>query len=575
MSSFSEIQHVETDVLIIGGGVAGMMAAVGCIRSGVKPILMTKATFPSGSSSMARGGYSAAVARSDSPEFYYEDAIAASDGLCNRRLMKIMSSEVIERTYELDEWGLGLVKTDDGNFHQKNSGSHRMPRLLHCGKLMGKPLMKSLAKKLKEWEVPTLQHVIFVDFIKEAGRVTGAWGFYYRDARPVVVHAKSTILATGGAPQLHEINDSPPYVSGDGYAMALRAGAKLIDMEFIDYQLLTAAPLKIRGYPPHTSGFIHAGAYLLNKDKERFMWNYDPENGERSSRAMINRAVGMEIFKGRGTENYGIYLDTSHVIDKVNNGATSDVIRVFKNSGVDLSKDPMEVASGPHTYLGGVLIDEWGRTNIQGLYAGGEAAGGIHGANRLGGAALADSYVFGLRSGIGAACEIQGLDNPDPDRGNWKEGIEILKEKMSINKGPDDKEVRKKVQTVAVSLIGQIRHGDKLLKALDELKDLQEENRGCVVKGDTDKKKFDSLRRIQETDNLIEVSKMLSESALERKESRGGHFRNDCPDIDKEWECSLVVFQDQGKIAVKRREIVQEDEAGIEPENQPGTASVV
>ena len=176
MSSFSEIQHVETDVLIIGGGVAGMMAAVGCIRSGVKPILMTKATFPSGSSSMARGGYSAAVARSDSPEFYYEDAIAASDGLCNRRLMKIMSSEVIERTYELDEWGLGLVKTDDGNFHQKNSGSHRMPRLLHCGKLMGKPLMQSLAKKLKEWEVPTLQHVIFVDFIKESGRLTGDLG---------------------------------------------------------------------------------------------------------------------------------------------------------------------------------------------------------------------------------------------------------------------------------------------------------------------------------------------------------------------------------------------------------------
>lgn len=575
MNSFSDIQHIETDVLIIGGGVAGMMAAVGCVRSGVKPILMTKATFPSGSSSMARGGYSAAVSRSDSPEFYYEDAIAASDGLCNRRLMKLMSSEVIERTYELDEWGLGLIRMEDGSFHQKNSGSHRMPRLLHCGKLMGKPLMKSLAKKLKEWEIETIQHIIFVDFIKEGERVTGAWGFYYRDSRPVVVHAKSTILATGGAPQLHEVNDSPPYVSGDGYAMALRAGAKLIDMEFIDYQLLTAAPLKIRGYPPHTSGFIHAGAYLLNKDKERFMWNYDPENGERSSRAMINRGVGMEIFEGRGTENFGIYLDTSHVIDKVNNGATSDVIRVFKNCGVDLSKDPMEVASGPHTYLGGVLIDEWGRTNIPGLYAGGEAAGGIHGANRLGGAALADSYVFGLRSGIGASCEISDLDAPDPEKGNWKEGIEILKQKFSIDKGPDDKEIRKKVQIVAVTLIGQIRDGKKLIKALTALEDLKIENQSCLVKGESEKQKFDSLRRIQETDNLIEVSKMLSLAALERTESRGGHYRNDFPEVDGKWECSLVVSKDEEKIAVERREIVAEDVTAIEPENQPGTACVL
>ena len=575
MNSFSDIQHIETDVLIIGGGVAGMMAAVGCVRSGVKPILMTKATFPSGSSSMARGGYSAAVSRSDSPEFYYEDAIAASDGLCNRRLMKLMSSEVIERTYELDEWGLGLIRMEDGSFHQKNSGSHRMPRLLHCGKLMGKPLMKSLAKKLKEWEIETIQHIIFVDFIKEGERVTGAWGFYYRDSRPVVVHAKSTILATGGAPQLHEVNDSPPYVSGDGYAMALRAGAKLIDMEFIDYQLLTAAPLKIRGYPPHTSGFIHAGAYLLNKDKERFMWNYDPENGERSSRAMINRGVGMEIFEGRGTENFGIYLDTSHVIDKVNNGATSDVIRVFKNCGVDLSKDPMEVASGPHTYLGGVLIDEWGRTNIPGLYAGGEAAGGIHGANRLGGAALADSYVFGLRSGIGASCEISDLDAPDPEKGNWKEGIEILKQKFSIDKGPDDKEIRKKVQIVAVTLIGQIRDGKKLIKALTALEDLKIENQSCLVKGESERQKFDSLRRIQETDNLIEVSKMLSLAALERTESRGGHYRNDFPEVDGKWECSLVVSKDEEKIAVERREIVAEDVTAIEPENQPGTACVL
>ena len=217
------------------------------------------------------------------------------------------------------------------------------------------------------------------------------------DGAPVVVHARSTIIATGGAPQLHEVNDSPPYISGDGYAIALRAGADLIDMEFIDYQLMVAAPERIRGYPPHSSGFINAGAYLYNKDMERFMRRYDPERCERSTRAMVNRAVGTEIYEGRGTENHGVYLDTCHVFDVVNDGATADIVRVLKNCGVDLSKEPFEVASGPHTYLGGIRIDEWGRTTVEGLYSGGEASGGVHGANRTGGAALADSYVFNLQ----------------------------------------------------------------------------------------------------------------------------------------------------------------------------------
>ena len=210
MSPFSEVRKIETDALIIGGGVAGMMAAVGCVRSGVKPLLVTKATFPSGSSSMARGGYTAAMGHAepaDRPEFLYEDSVEASYGLCNRRLMRIMSEEAIQRTIELDAWGLGLVRMENGGYHQKKSASHRFPRLLHCGKLMGKPLMRALARKMRAWDVETIQHAILVDLMKEDGRVVGAWGFLYREGVPVVVHARSTLLATGGAPQLHEVND--------------------------------------------------------------------------------------------------------------------------------------------------------------------------------------------------------------------------------------------------------------------------------------------------------------------------------------------------------------------------------
>ncbi len=577
MSFSEEARRTETDVLIIGGGVAGMMAVVGCRRSSVEPVLMTKATFPSGSSSMARGGYSAAMGHSnpaDKPEFLFEDSVQASYDLCNRRLMRVMSHEAIDRTIELDAWGLGLIRMDNGLYHQKPSASHRYDRLLHCGKLMGKPLMQSLHKKMKSWGIKSAAHVMFVDLMKDGDRVVGAWGFSYRDGAPVVVHARSTIIATGGAPQLHEVNDSPPDISGDGYAIALRAGAELIDMEFIDYQLMVAAPERIRGYPPHSSGFINAGAYLYNKDKERFMWRYDPERGERSTRAMVNRGVGTEIYEGRGTENHGVYLDTCHVFDVVNSGATADIVRVLNNCGVDLSKEPFEVASGPHTYLGGIRIDEWGRTNVEGLYSGGEASGGIHGANRTGGAALADSYVFGLRAGMGAACEAKERERPDPEGGGWREGFERLEERANRSGGHDVDEVRKEVQEVGAVTIGQIRDGERLEKALLELDGLQRENGEAAAHGDTARKKWESMRKIMETDNLIEVARMLAIAALERKESRGGHFRFDYPELDSEnWTCNIVLKAKNGRI-IPRREAVPGEEAANPPPGVPETVAM-
>ena len=381
-------------------------------------------------------------------------------------------------------------------------------------------------------------------------------------------------MATGGAPQLHELNDSPPYISGDGYAMALRAGADLIDMEFIDYQLLAAAPERIRGYPPHTSGFINAGAYLYNKDGERFMWRYDPERGDGATRANVNRAVGTEIYQGRGTESHGILLDARHVFDVVNNGATADIVRVFRNCGVDMAESPIEVASGPHTYLGGIRIDEWGRTTIEGFYAGGEAAGGIHGANRTGGAALADSYVFGLRAEIGAACEAGDWERPDPEGGGWREGIAWLEERTNRSGGGGVDEIRREVQQVGTVTIGQIRDGDRLKKALTELDALERDNDEVSVSGDSPKKRWECMRRILETGNLIQVARMLTTAGLMREESRGGHFRFDFPDLDDEnWRCNIVLRAHNGEISARREEIPGEG-VGDPPPGVPSTAAM-
>lgn len=537
MNPPADIRRIQTDMLIIGSGVAGMLAVVGAMRSGVRPMIATKSTYASGSSSMARGGHSLALGHSDpadNPDLFFEDIQAGGEGLCNERLIDIVSTESIDRSAELDEWGLGLVKTEDGRLDQVPGGfPHRYPRMVHCSRLMGKPLMAALSGKTKSWDIEPMIHIMFVDLLKDGDRVVGAWGFLYREGTPVVVHAKSTVIATGGAPQLHTLNDSPPIVTGDGYAMAWRAGAELIDMEFIDYQVLTAAPERLAGYPCYSTGLLTAGGHLLNGLGERFMEKYDPERMELTSRAMNTRAMAMEIFEGRGTPGGNINIDIRHVFDAVNQGPGKSIIATMAKNNIDLSKEFLEVGAAPHTYLGGLRIDEWGRSTIEGLYAGGEAAGGIHGANRLGGLALIDSYVFGLRSGIAAALEAKTREAPNPDSGNWKEGLADLADRSTrTGTGPSASDWRQEVQDLVVSSLGQVRSEERLSSGLKELAAVEGAFNDVDNSGKTKRQRWDCLRRTFETRNLIEVGRMLGTSALARKETRGGHFRMDYPERD-------------------------------------------
>ncbi len=572
----SDIMHIETDALVVGSGVAGMMAVVGCMRSGVKPVIATKGTYASGASSMARGGHSLALGHSDAednPELFFEDIFAGSGDIGNPRLIDIVAHESIARSAELDDWGLGLVKQDDGKYDQRFGGfPHRYSRMVHCVRLMGKPLMAALSGKTKSWIDP-ITHLHFVDLLMDGDKVIGAWGFLHQKGTPVVVHAKSTILSTGGAPQLHALNDSPPVVSGDGYAMAYRAGAELIDMEFIDYQILTAAPPKMAGYPPFSTGLLGGGGYLINGEGERFMHKYEPEKQERTTRAVINRAMAIEIMEGRGTKDGNIHIDIRHVFDELNEGPGKSIIETMKKNGVDMSKEYLEVNSGPHTYLGGIRIDEWGRTNVEGLYAGGEAAGGIHGANRLGGLALIDSYVFGFRSGITAALESKERAAPSADAGGWTDTLAELEADPKSNKsGPTADEWRLEVQTLVAGSIGQVRREDILVDALAKLDELEEKGKDAQVDTGSARKQAESLRRNSETQNLIETGRMLATAALNRRESRGGHYRMDYPEQDdKNFKGNFVIWEENGACKAELRPVPSRDDIAPPP---PGEISL-
>ena len=569
MINFSHFDELACYVLVFGGGVAGMMAAHEAHIAGARVLLLTKSTFPAGSSSMARRGYAAPLGHSDSrdnPHEYLKDVIRGGYGINNQRLARIMAEEVVERTYTIDSWGLDLVKDESGKYDQELSPGETYPRLLHCAGDMGKPLMKVLSNKVKELGIEVHSNAFLVDLLKDvSGSVIGAWGFKHREGKAISIRAKSTVLCTGGAPQLHRINDAPPQVTGDGYAMGLRAGAELIDMEMIDYVLTTGWPEKMAGYGSNSHIFLKAGARFLNHSGERFMKRYNPdapdgvfENGHRS---LVNRGIGIEIFEGRGTDNGCVYFDVRNAIDAVGEKGER-VSRAFRNAGVDLRKEPFEVCSCPHTFLGGLRIDEHGHTTLSGFYAGGEAAGGVHGSNRLAGAALADSFVFGSRAGQTAAREATERDFPAIPMGAKEEVLASLERRISASGGMTSGEFRLALQENVYNNIGQVRSEERLTTGLSGLEELRHEARSVSLQGDTEPKRFKELMSVIETENLIDLASMIGTTALLRTESRGGHFRLDFSEQDDE-NCmvNVVVFKGDKSDEVKTRidPVVEED----------------
>ncbi|MBT3351625.1 MAG: FAD-binding protein [Nitrospinaceae bacterium] len=569
MLNFTQFDELVCDVLVIGGGVAGMMAAHEAHLAGAHVMLLTKSTFPAGSSSMARRGYAAPLGHVDSrdnPYEHWKEIISGGYGINNQRLARIMAEEVIERTYTIDSWGLGLVKIDVDKYDQEYSPGEIYPRLLHCVSGMGKPLMKILSTRVKELGIEVHNNSFLVDLLKDAtGTVVGAWGFKHREGKFIAIRAKSTVLCTGGAPQLHRINDSPPQVTGDGYAMGLRAGAELIDMEMIDYVLTTGWPEKMEGYGSNSHTFLAAGGQFLNRDGERFMKRYNPdakdgvyENGHRS---VINRGIGTEVFEGRGTDHGCIYFDVRDAIGAVGEKG-ENISRAFKNAGVDLHKEPFEVCSCPHTFLGGLRIDEHGHTTLPGFYAGGEATGGVHGSNRLAGAALADSFVFGSRTGRTAAREAAERKSPAIPKSAAEEVRASLAQRESASGGMSPEAFRLALQENVYNNIGQVRSEERLLKGLARLKALRQEAHSVYLESEAEPKRFKELMNIIETENLIDVASMIGTSALLRTESRGGHVRYDFSEQDDEnWKVNLVAFKGEkpGEVRTRIDAIVEEN----------------
>ena len=544
------VEHYETDVLVVGGGAAGAMACFECADAGVKVILASKSRPPSGTTSVARGGFAAAMGPDDSPALHLAEILENGGELIDPELAGVWCEGIIDVVKDLRDWGAEFVTNDAGELDLKMFPNHSKPRAVHHFDTTGNMVTKTLAKKLRP-DQRIVQHAntSIMDLVVEGGRVVGAWGVNYGKGVLVAYSANEVILSTGGGSGLFYVNDNPPQVTGDGYVLGFRAGVPLLGIEMIDFQAMCCSPKELFGFAPHPTGFINAGAVFRNRDGELFLKRYFPDTAERSTRSEVILAMAKEIHAGRAGLTGGIFMDATEVPIETIQKQIPHVYKTCLHRGIDITKTPLEVAPGSHTWLGGLEINVDGKTPLEGLWAAGETGGGIHGGNRIGGSALSSALVFGRRAGRAAATAAKAesattgkVDVPG-DASDW------LADLIARDEGPLQADVRLRCRMLAHEQLGSIRSADGCNAALVEYAKIEAEEIPRMRLSDearsSEKIKAQELESALSVKNLALLGGLLATASLAREESRGAHYRTDFPDTD-EANWSAVTRLEQG-----------------------------
>jgi succinate dehydrogenase/fumarate reductase flavoprotein subunit len=534
------VVHHQTDVLIIGGGAAGTMAAFECAEAGVAVIQVTKGRATSGTITVARGGLAAAMGEDDSPELHIQDILKHDGELIDPELARVWVYEIVDVVHDLESWGAEFVRSADGRLDLKSFPSHSRNRACHHYDTTGNMITKVLSRKLRA-DARIEKHSItaIVDLLKQDGRVVGAWGVDYQNGALVIYHARQIILCTGGGSGLFYVNDNPPQVTGDGYVLGFRAGVPLLGIEMIDFQAMCCSPKELFGFAPHPTGFINAGAVFRNQGGEEFLKRYFPDTAEQSTRSEVILAMAKEIHAGRATSTGGIFMDATKVPMDVIQKQIPHVYKTCLHRGIHITKTPLEVAPGSHTWLGGLKVDVDGKTPVVGLFAAGETAGGIHGGNRIGGSALSASLVYGRRAGRKAAALVKesrvNLARPEVDAIPEFE-CAWLADLMRRDSGTLQSDVRMNCRMLAHNKLGPMREERTLKEALAEYERIEREDVPAMRLDErarsSDKVRGEELESALSVRNLALLGRILASAALARTESRGAHFRLDYPDTD-------------------------------------------
>jgi len=535
-----ESQVYECDVLIIGSGGAGCRAAIEVSEHNLTPLIVSKGlSFKSGCTGMAEGGYNAAFAcvdPEDSPDVHFEDTMRGGGFLNDPQLVRILVDEAPDRLRDLETYGALFDRQESGLLDQRPFGGQTYRRTCYQGDRTGHEMITALKEEVIRRDIETVEEVMITSLLVEEDRVLGAMGVSIRDSTTVAFRASSTILAAGGAGHIYPVTSNTIQKGGDGFSVAWKAGADLIDMEQVQFHPTGMVYPESRRGVLVTEAVRGEGGILLNSEGERFMKRYDPR-GELATRDVVARAIYTEIMEGRGTGNGGVYLDVSHLPDEVIEEKLETMLLQFQDVGIDIRSEPMEVAPTAHHFMGGVRIDEWGRTNLRNLFAAGEVTGGVHGANRLGGNALADTQVFGRRAGIAAARN--AIKSAPASIKSAVEEEEYRIKSMVAEGSHSPSEIRDRLHEAMWNGVAIVRSRESLESSRAVIQDL------TTMMGDLNVPETSGfntyLIEALELENMLVTSSMVVESALIREESRGSHYRKDFPETRPEWLKSIVL----------------------------------
>ena len=536
-----EIKTISTDVLIIGSGGAGSRAAIEVDDAGLKATIVSKGlSFRSGCTGMAEGGYNAVfktVDKDDSIDAHFNDTLKGGSYLNDKKLVEILVSESPKRLVDLENYGALFDRQESGEIDQRPFGGQSFRRTCYQGDRTGAELLNALKEEIIRRDIECIDEVMITSLVTDGNQVIGATGLNLKDSSLIYFKAKATILASGGAGQLYPVTSNTFQKNGDGYAISYRAGANLVDMEQVQFHPTgMVAPESKKGVLV-TEAVRAEGGKLINSEGERFMSKYAPEKMELATRDVVARSIYQEIIEGRGTENGGVYLDISHLDDDYIDEKLETMVLQFENVGVDIKHGPIEVAPTAHHFMGGLKINTDASSSLDNLFGAGEVCGGVHGANRLGGNALADTQVFGRIAGVSASKAAKESE--------LKSNEEMVREEASrieglIKKGSiKPKEFKNRIKNLMWEKVAIVREEKTLNEALGQLQEMQKELADLDV---SDKKQYNTdLVTALEVINMIEICILTVKSAIIRRESRGAHFRSDFPETKDEWKKSIII----------------------------------
>lgn len=549
----------EHDVLIIGAGGAGLRAAIEAIAQGARVGLVCKSLLGKAHTVMAEGGIAAAMANVDKADdwrTHFCDTMRGGKFVNNWRMAQLHAQEAPDRVRELEQWGALFDRTPTGDILQRAFGGHTFKRLCHVGDRTGLELIRTLQDRGVELGMDVFMECTVTRLLKDGDRIAGAFGYWREQGRFVAFKAKSVVIATGGIGKAWRVTSNSWEYTADGMALAYEAGAELMDMEFVQFHPTGMV------WPPGVQGILVTeavrgeGGILRNKLGERFMEKYDPKRMELSTRDVVARSIYTEVKEGRGTEHGGAYLDISHKPAEYVKKKLPSMYHQFKElADVDITKGPMEVGPTCHYMMGGIRVEaETAASTVPGLYAAGEAAAGLHGANRLGGNSLSDLLVFGRRAGKSAAEFAAKSSAPNLDPAQLAAAERDMLEPFERTDGEFPYPIHHDLQETMGSLVGIFRNEEDLKKALVNLDALKP--RLAKVKIDGSRMFNPGWHLTRDLKNMLLISEAVARCALARRESRGAHSRIDFPNYDPEWEKkNNIISNDGGTMKLQQRSV--------------------